>query len=344
MLRLASIVAAVAGLVGPSALQPARAQLPLALESAPEFVREALDHPYGRALIAEFTNAVIESADAGCLSQKRLDTAALDERGRDLFQRYGTRTMSMLQQNIDLRRYDAELAKRAGAKGKAELATLRKNPSVQAYTKTELPVRLAKVLDFVVEQFDRYVLLNRIQLKPISPLATGNIQLLAANPGEASEEAPAGRPKSNAPQSKAGQPKAGQPKAGQPKAGEPKAGQPKAGQPKAAQPSPVQTKAGQPKAGQANPVQAKAGQPKAVQGKAVQGKARPTPRQVQRYVALSEASGVAILSAFNRETAALWGPKTFYSGVEDDLAEVCIFPRSNTELKDTKCKTPWQEA
>ena len=336
MLRLASIVAAVAGLVGPSALQPARAQLPLALESAPEFVREALDHPYGRALIAEFTNAVIESADAGCLSQKRLDTAALDERGRDLFQRYGTRTMSMLQQNIDLRRYDAELAKRAGAKGKAELATLRKNPSVQAYTKTELPVRLAKVLDFVVEQFDRYVLLNRIQLKPISPLATGNIQLLAVNPGEASEEAPAGRPKSNAPQSKAGQPKAGQPKAGQPKAGEPKAGQPKAGQPKAAQPSPVQTKAGQPKAGQANPVQAKAGQPKAVQGKAVQAKARPTPRQVQRYVALSEASGVAILSAFNRETAALWGPKTFYSGVEDDLAEVCIFPRSNTELKDTK--------
>ena len=286
MLRLASIVAAVAGLVGPSALQPARAQLPLALESAPEFVREALDHPYGRALIAEFTNAVIESADAGCLSQKRLDTAALDERGRDLFQRYGTRTMSMLQQNIDLRRYDAELAKRAGAKGKAELATLRKNPSVQAYTKTELPVRLAKVLDFVVEQFDRYVLLNRIQLKPISPLATGNIQLLAVNPGEASEEAPAGRPKSNAPQSKAGQPKAGQ--------------------------------------------------PKAVQGKAVQAKARPTPRQVQRYVALSEASGVAILSAFNRETAALWGPKTFYSGVEDDLAEVCIFPRSNTELKDTK--------
>jgi len=172
------------------------------------------------------------------------------------------------------------------------------------------------VLDFVVEQFDRYVLLNRIQLKPISPLATGNIQLLAVNPGEASEEAPAGRPKSNAPQSKAGQPKAGQPKAGQP--------------------SPVQTKAGQPKAGQANPVQAKAGQPKAVQGKAVQAKARPTPRQVQRYVALSEASGVAILSAFNRETAALWGPKTFYSGVEDDLAEVCIFPRSNTELKDTK--------
>jgi hypothetical protein len=263
MLRLASIVAALAGLVAPCALQPAHAQLPLALESAPEFVREALDHSYGRALVAEFANAVIESADPACLSGKRLDAAALNEHGRDLFQRYGTRTMSTLQQNIDPRRYDAELAKRAGAKAKADLAALRKSPSVQAYTKTERPIRLAKVLDFVVEQFDRYVLLSRIQLKPISPLATGNVGLLAAKPSEASEEAP-GRSKARR-------------------------------------------------------------TPRQVQPRQVQ------PRQVQRYVALSEASGAAIMSAFNREAAALWGPKTFYSGVEDDLAEVCILPRGKPD-------------
>ena len=226
--------------------------------SAPEFVREALDHPYGRALVAEFSDAVIESADADCLSGRRLDAAVLDKRGRDLFQRYGTRTMSMLQQNIDLGRYDAELAKRAGAKAKTELAALRKNPSVQAYTRIERPIRLAKVLDFVVEQFDRYVLLNRIRLQPISPLATGNVRLMAAKPSEASEEAP-GRAKAGRKQRQV--------------------------------------------------------QPRQVQ-----------PRQVQRYVAISEASGAAILSAFDREAAALWGPKTFYSGVEDELAEVCILP------------------
>src|SRR5262245_8141367 len=168
MLRIASIVAAFAGLLAPCTPQPAHAQLPLALEAAPEFVREALDHAYGRPLVAEFSDAVIESADETCLSGRRLDAAMLDERGRDLFQRYGTRTMSMLQQNIDLRRYDAELAERAGPKAKTELAALRKNPSVQAYTRTERPIRLARVLDFVIEQFDRYVLLNRIQLKPIS--------------------------------------------------------------------------------------------------------------------------------------------------------------------------------
>jgi hypothetical protein len=260
MMRLALIVAAISGLFAPCALQPAHAQLPLALESAPEFVREALDHSYGRALITEFSSAVIESADPSCLSGKRLDAAALNERGRDLFQRYGTRTMSMLQQNIDPRQYDAELAKRAGAKAKAELTALRKNLSVQAYTKTERPIRLAKVLDFVIEQFDRYVLVNRIQLKPISPLATGNVRLLAANPSEASEEA-LGRATARR-------------------------------------------------------------KPRQVQTRQVQ------PRQVQRYVTLSEASGAAIMSAFNREAAGLWGPKTFYSGIEDDLAEVCIFPRS----------------
>jgi hypothetical protein len=273
MLRLALIVAAASGLFAPCALQPAHAQLPLALESAPEFVREALDHSYGRALIAEFSNAVMESADAGCLSAKRLDAAVLDERGRDLFQRYGTRTMSTLQQNIDLRRYDAELAKHAGAKAKTELAALRRNPSVQAYLKTERPIRLAKVLDFVVEQFDRYVLLNRIQLKPISPLATGNVRLMAANPSEASEAAP-GRPKSKARRA-----------------------------PRQVQPGQVQPRQVQPRQAQ--------------------------PRQVERYVAISEASGAAIVSAFNREAAALWGPKTFYSGVEDELAEVCILPRVN---------------
>jgi hypothetical protein len=248
MPRVVSMVAAFAGLVAPCALQQAHAQLPLGLESPAEFVREALAHPYGRALIAEFSNAVIESADDACLSGRRLNAAELDERGRDLFQRYGTRTMSMLQQNVDQGRYDAELAKRAGAKAKAktELAPLRKHPSVQAYAKLERPIRLAKVLDFVVEQFDRYVLLNRIKLKPISPLATGDDRLMAVNPTEASEEAlerfMAGR----------------------------------------------------------------------------------KPRQLQRYVALSEAAGVATMSAFNREAAGLWGPKTFYSGVEDDLAELCI--------------------
>jgi hypothetical protein len=280
MLRLALIVAAASGLFAPCALQPAHAQLPLALESAPEFVREALDHSYGRALIAEFSNAVMESADAACLSGKRLDAAVLDERGRDLFQRYGTRTMSTLQQNIDLRRYDTELAMRAGAKAKTELAALRRNPSVQAYMKTERPIRLAKVLDFVVEQFDRYVLLNRIQLKPISPLATGNVRLMAANPSEAAP----GRSKSKARRT-----------------------------PRQVQPGQVQPRQVQP--GQVQPRQV---QPRQVQ-----------PRQVERYVAISEASGAAIVSAFNRDAAALWGPKTFYAGVEDELAEVCILPRVN---------------
>jgi hypothetical protein len=37
------------------------------------------------------------------------------------------------------------------------------------------------------------------------------------------------------------------------------------------------------------------------------------------------------MSAFNRDAAVLWGPKTFYSGVEDDLAEVCILPRGKPD-------------
>jgi hypothetical protein len=42
--------------------------------------------------------------------------------------------------------------------------------------------RLAKVLDTIMEQFDRYALIARIKLEPVSPIARGEPELMKDNP------------------------------------------------------------------------------------------------------------------------------------------------------------------
>ena len=44
------------------------------------------------------------------------------------------------------------------------------------------------MLDQMFEQFDRYVLIKRIKLAPVSPLATGNEALAEHEPADAAEE------------------------------------------------------------------------------------------------------------------------------------------------------------
>ena len=66
---------------------------------------------------------------------------------------------------------------------------LRNDPVVQRFLVMERQLRLVRVLNFVIEQFDRYVLLNRIDLDSISPLSNGKDELLRADPSEAIEGA-----------------------------------------------------------------------------------------------------------------------------------------------------------
>jgi hypothetical protein len=218
------------------------------LEPPAEIARDAFATRYSGLLMDEFAKTVRESADMACLQPKGLDAAKLKQRGTDLFQRWGTRIMERIAGNIDLKRFDAGLTARAGANAKQDIAALRRLPEVQRFIALERPMRLAKVTDFVVEQFDRYVLITRIRLKSFAPLATGNERLLRANPTEVSETA-------------------------------------------------VERLA-----------------------------ARKSP-QVERFLKLSEAAAGAMLEAFDRETALLWGPTTFYRGVEADLAGICVMPR-----------------
>lgn len=169
----------------------ARAQAPILypIEPPGPFVREALAHPYGRAVLAEFAKTVARSADAACLRSKSLDAAKLADLGRDIFQRYGTRSMETVIGNFDVRKYEAGVARLAGPGAASELIRLRDDAEVKRLLVLERPARLAKVLDFVVENFERYVLITRINLRSFSGISTGNDELLRMNPTEESQEA-----------------------------------------------------------------------------------------------------------------------------------------------------------
>jgi len=70
-----------------------------------------------------------------------------------------------------------------------ELKQLEQNADVKEYLAIAAPAQQAKLLDHIIENFSRYVLISRIKLSFASPLETGNAELLSKNPIEATEDA-----------------------------------------------------------------------------------------------------------------------------------------------------------
>jgi len=186
MFRRLAFAALLVGLSAPAA--PAQI-LQFSVEPPAQVMRESLDMPFARVLMAEFAKSVEKHADPACLRSKNLDATALSERGRDLFERWGTKSMEALIGAFDAKRYEEKIAERAGPDAPRVLMQLRNDPVVQRYLALERPLRLVRVLNFVIEQFDRYVLITGIKLDSISPLSNGKDELLRADPSEMIEEA-----------------------------------------------------------------------------------------------------------------------------------------------------------
>jgi hypothetical protein len=243
----AAIVIALSLIVGAT---PARAQLPLleSIEQPGPFVRETFASPYGRALVAELGKSLRASADPACLQAKGLTEQQLGERGGELIVTWGTRAMETLASFFDAQAHETKFAASAGSNAATERVRLRENADVKRFLEIERPWRLAKVADFIFEQFDRYALITRLKLAPVSPMATGNDELMRQNPSEKiAEELDDFRDKTRS-------------------------------------------------------------------------------EALQRYLELEEASGEAISAAL-KPGAAQAGPATFFRGIENDLAALCVTKR-----------------
>src|SRR5436190_11426268 len=165
---------------------PARAQFPVTnLNERPEpMIREALASPYGIVLTAQLAKSLKAAADPACLSAKGVADDQLGARAGELLQKWGTRTVETVLTLFDSKVYDERFVASAGPNGATEFGRLRDDATVKRYLAIERPLRLATVLDFVVQQFDRYNLVARIKIDGVSPFSTGKMELLRANPAE----------------------------------------------------------------------------------------------------------------------------------------------------------------
>ncbi len=180
-----------------AAAPAARAQgsLGMSAEEADTLLNDAFAAPYGSALLKSFAVTVRQDGDAACLDAKALDDAALTARGRSLFLRYGMRMMKSLDEAFDRSACEAALAASVGPNAAAEVERLKRNPQVKMVLALERPIKLAKVADLVVEQYDRYLLIRRVKLGAVPTVAEMGIdkdnpsESMRAYPGEAAQAA-----------------------------------------------------------------------------------------------------------------------------------------------------------
>lgn len=132
---------------------------------------------------------VRESADAKCLAERGLKPAQLEQRARELIQRSGALMLQLAAGMVDGAKLEAEFEKRAGKSARGELVRLRGDRDVKEYLKISEAAKLSRLANNIVEVVDRHALLARLGMKRhVSPLATGNVPLLKADPEEKSLE------------------------------------------------------------------------------------------------------------------------------------------------------------
>jgi hypothetical protein len=134
-------------------------------------VAAAFAQPYGRAIAAEFSAALAETADPDCLKTKRFTKDQVPDRALAMLQKRGAYMLERADAMTDQARFKSFLRARIGANGMTEVERLRNDPLVRAYLAVDEPARLAYVAVAIVEQIQRYAMISRIKFaRPFSPL------------------------------------------------------------------------------------------------------------------------------------------------------------------------------
>jgi hypothetical protein len=142
-----------------------------------DIVAAAFGTEYGRALVAELGDILMDSADKSCLQSRKLGRADVARGAGEIYQRYGTQMMDVTRSAFNAPAYEAALKAWAPTLH-AELARLRGDPDVQKLLALEQPTRFGGIADLVVENLSRYLTLRRIRLsKDVSGLARGDTDL-----------------------------------------------------------------------------------------------------------------------------------------------------------------------
>lgn len=160
------------------------------LEVVPaKFVAAAFEQPYGRAVAAQFSAALIDSADPACLKAKAITTQQIADRARSMLTQRGAYVLERAAAMNDRAKFKSYLKARIGKDGVAELERLRNDPDVKAYRAVDEPAEHAFIAAYIVENIANYAMINRVELaKPISPIASDIASINAVDPTEKIDE------------------------------------------------------------------------------------------------------------------------------------------------------------
>jgi hypothetical protein len=161
----------------------------LAKEAPETVVRDALDAPYGRAMLARLVAAAEKAADPACRRERGLEGAALAGGLRSFMERYAIRLVTRVNEIYDEEATAKAFAASAGADAAAEFARLERDPEVIRAQALLLPRRLASVITHTFEQLDHYITIVRLKLDHATPAARGEPNPLPEDPTAAAEEA-----------------------------------------------------------------------------------------------------------------------------------------------------------
>ncbi len=181
------LIVLTAGLTPQRVAAEPKVSLPLGyIESEPDkIVAEAFSAPYGRLLVAEFTSSFSEGTFGDCVRSKRMEPSAFADSVHALVVRHGAQMIRNQAAAIDRPAFKTNFATLAGADAEAELVRLRDDPNVRTFLEIGAPLRHAATVNIVIEMVDRYLLIQRIKIRRFNPIATGNEELLKADPSEA---------------------------------------------------------------------------------------------------------------------------------------------------------------
>ena len=151
--------------------------------SPAKYAAEAFNTDYGRLLAAETGRVLQASADPQCARSRKLTPEAFGQRARELLERNAAALLQVNAKLVDRKKLESALAARAGQNARADYERLRGDADVKKVVAAGERARLAQLADRSVETTERHALLAGIRLaKPLSPLASGEMALLTANP------------------------------------------------------------------------------------------------------------------------------------------------------------------
>ena len=148
-------------------------------ETPKDILEKAFASPFGRAIIAEFNMRMREGADPACLKAKPRADAEHAVQGEGFLTAWGLWALEQYFKRGGNKAIDAT-AEAVLAPTAGQFRWMMSAPEVIRYRELERPVRQAEAIYYVVETIDRYILVQRLNMQPVSPLHTGKQELLDA--------------------------------------------------------------------------------------------------------------------------------------------------------------------